>query len=84
MGTSWETCTAEQKTKALTTAREKYLAMLMFDGANKERFGMMKDDMDLDYAKGQDTYPTIRYAVLRLLISKTTLWPRNKSSKGVR
>jgi hypothetical protein len=46
--------------------------MLMFDGANKKRFETMKEDMDLDYAKGQDTYPTTQYAVLRLLnIPKT-------------
>jgi len=44
MGTNHEECTTAQKTEALATAREKYLAMLMLD---------MKEDMDLDYAKGQ-------------------------------
>jgi hypothetical protein len=70
MGTDRDNCTPAQRSEALTTAKEKYLAMLMLDGANKERFERMKEDMDLDYAKGQDTYPTTRNGVLRLLNSK--------------
>jgi hypothetical protein len=70
MGTDRDGCTVAQRTQALAVAKEKYLAMLMLDGANKMRFGEMKEDMDLDYAKGQDTYPTTRNGVLRLLNSK--------------
>jgi len=86
MGTDHESCTAAQKSEVLTVAREKYLAMLMLDGANKERFKKMKEDMDLDYAKGQDTYPTTRNAVLRLLnsknntVTKKPFVPRHESS----
>ena len=67
MGTDQENCTGTQK------SAEKYLTMLMFDGANKEHFENMKEDMDLDFAKGQDTYPTTRNAVLRLLNSKNNM-----------
>eukprot|EP00804_Cyclotella_cryptica_P023700 CCRYP_019316-RA/>CCRYP_019316-RA protein AED:0.38 eAED:0.25 QI:0/0/0/1/0/0/2/0/908 len=70
MGTNRASCSVAQKEEAFSTAREKYLAMLMLDGANKERFGALKEDMDLDYAKGQDTYPMTQNAVLRLLNSK--------------
>jgi hypothetical protein len=70
MGTDRDGCTAEQRAQALAVVKEKYLAMLMLDGANMTRFREMKEDMDLDYAKGQDTYPTTRNGVLRLLNSK--------------
>lgn len=70
MGMDQSSCTEAQKTEAITTVIEKYFTMLMFNGSNKERSQEMKEDMDLDYAKGQDTYPTTRNGVLRLLNSK--------------
>ena len=45
MGMDRESCTSTQKSEALATAKEKYLAMLMFNGANKDRFEKMKEDM---------------------------------------
>lgn len=73
MGTDRDSCTSVQKVEALDMAREKYLTMLMFDGLNKERCEKMKEEMDLDFAKRQDTYPTTRNAVLRLLNSKNNM-----------
>jgi hypothetical protein len=61
--------TAAMKQQARTTAKEKYLAMLMLDGANAKRFSSLKANLDNDFAKGVDTYPTNRNAVLRLLTS---------------
>jgi hypothetical protein len=57
------------KQQARMTAKEKYLAMLMLDGANAKRFSSLKANLDNDFAKGIDTYPANRNAVLRLLTS---------------
>ena len=70
MGMDCNTYTMAQESQALITAKEKYLAMQMLDGANKDRFGKLKEDIDLDYGKGRDIYPTIRNVVLQLLNSK--------------
>lgn len=53
MGTVRETFTSVQKSKALSLAREKYLAMLMLDGANKEHSAKLKVGMDLDVQKAR-------------------------------
>ena len=74
--------TDQQKRQALETAKESYLAMLMLDGAH-ESYRPLKEELDGDYAKGSDTYPTDRNAVLRLLNQRkssraTSAWtPRN-------
>lgn len=50
------------------SATEKYLAtMLMLNGANWQCFGKLRKDLDLDYAKGNGTYPKDRAACLHLL-----------------
>jgi hypothetical protein len=59
--------TAAQKQAAITAAKEKYLATVMLDGANFKRFSSLRESLDKDYAKGVDTYPVNRNAVLRLM-----------------
>jgi len=69
MGVSRDDATSEQKSKAMELAQEAYLSMLMLDGANYYKFKALREELDNDYAKGTDTYPTNRNAVLRLLNS---------------
>lgn len=58
----------DQQGEAISFAWEKYLAMLMLDGSNREWFAKMKAGVDLDYAKGKNMHPSM----LRLLHSKNT------------
>eukprot|EP00804_Cyclotella_cryptica_P016582 CCRYP_020530-RA/>CCRYP_020530-RA protein AED:0.64 eAED:0.30 QI:0/-1/0/1/-1/1/1/0/420 len=77
MGTTRESATTSQKHKAMELAQEAYLSMMMLDGANYFKFRELREELDNDYAKGTDTYPTNRNAVLRLLNSrKTPSYPR--------
>ena len=82
MGVTRANATNAQITQAAAAAREAYLAMLMLDGAH-ESYRNLKEELDGDYAKGSDTYPTDRNAVLRLLNQRqanrqTQVWtPRN-------
>ena len=66
LGTTRENATDEQLATANASAKEAYLAMLMLDGAH-ESFRALKEELDGDYAKGTNTYPSDRNAVLRLL-----------------
>ena len=70
MGTDRDSATPAQKAKAMELAQESYLSMLMLDGANYYKFKDLREELDNDYAKGNDTYPTNRNAVLRLLNSR--------------
>ncbi len=47
----------------------------MLDGANGARYSDLKTELDNDYAKGVDTYPTDRNGVLRLLNSRKNCTP---------
>jgi hypothetical protein len=70
METDRENATNDQKAKALGLAQESYLAMMMLNGANYFRFSELREELDNDFAKGHDTYPSNRNAVLRLLNSR--------------
>lgn len=58
MGTDRDNATTAQKSKAVELAQEAYLSMLMLDGANYYKFKTLREEIDNDYAKGTDTYPT--------------------------
>eukprot|EP00804_Cyclotella_cryptica_P007796 CCRYP_001377-RA/>CCRYP_001377-RA protein AED:0.71 eAED:0.39 QI:0/0/0/0.66/0/0/3/0/576 len=72
MGTYQENATTAQKSKAMELAQESYLSMLMLDGANYCKFKTLWEELDNDYAKGRDTYPTNQNAVLWLLNGRKT------------
>lgn len=72
MGTTRDSATPSQTNEAMELAQERYLSMLMLDGANYYKFKGLREELDNDYAKGTDTYPTNRNAVLRLLNSRKT------------
>ena len=83
MGTDRDNATTSQKTKALELAQESYLTMLMLDGANYYKFKDLREELDNDFAKGTDTYPTNRNAVLQLLNSrKTGHTPKQQGQRG--
>ena len=55
--------------------------MLMLDGANYYKFKELR--VDNNYAKGSDTHPTNRNAVLCLLNSrKMPTYPRQNNPRG--
>ena len=82
LGTTRANATNAQMASANASAREAYLAMLMLDGAHESYRGL-KEELDGDFAKGTNSYPTDRNAVLRLLNQRegtrsSSAWvPRN-------
>lgn len=50
--------TAAKKTEAYERCKQKYLAYAFIAKADNENFGKLKEDLENDYAKGSNHYPT--------------------------
>ena len=59
--------TDAMKTTAAETVRSKFLAALMLSGADRNRFGGLRDELANDFAKGEDCYPSSMPDVLNLM-----------------
>jgi hypothetical protein len=59
--------TDAQKDKAAETSRAKFLAALMLSGADRGHFGVMRDELVNNFAKGDDSYPLTMEEVLHLM-----------------
>ena len=80
LGTDQDNATTEQKAKALELVQKLYLSMLMLDGMNYHEFRDLREELDNDFAKGSDTYPTNRNVILHLLNSIGRLKPSGDST----
>ena len=56
--------------------------MLMQDGVNMTRFNGLKEELDNDYSKKNDTYPTNCNTVLQLLNSRKGCGPIKQVPKS--
>ena len=50
--------TEEETAAAKKKAAEKHMAMMLLGGADRTRYQKLIDDLQNDYAKGTDNYPT--------------------------
>jgi hypothetical protein len=62
-----EKATGDEMKEAKKTVREKFLAALMLNGANRDKFGELKRSMAENYVKGTSEYPESPEVVLRIL-----------------
>eukprot|EP00957_Ditylum_brightwellii_P211200 15365881-Ditylum_brightwellii.AAC.1 len=80
------TATNEQKTKALTDAKEAYLAISFLASANRGRYGKLLEELHNDHLKGNGKYPITLVAAHKLLVnwqSDSRNHPRVVSNDGV-
>lgn len=70
MGMDWTSVAPDQTTKATEIACKAYLLMLMLDGACYFRFKDPHEELDNNFANGNDMYPIKLNVVLWLLNSR--------------
>ena len=64
------TCpTEEEIKKASQRTKEKYLAVALLTAADRSRFGKLVKDLENDFTKGQNIYPTSVTAAYNLLMN---------------
>jgi hypothetical protein len=56
-GIDVETAGQESNRKAMTKAKNRYLAMAMVSAADLTRYSRLLEDLDNDYTEGGDNYP---------------------------
>jgi hypothetical protein len=62
-----ENATGDEMKEAKKTVREKFLAALMLNGANRDKYGELKRSMAENYVTGTSEYPESPEVVLRIL-----------------
>jgi hypothetical protein len=74
--------TDDQRALAVGTVREEYLAALMLSGANRDRFSLLRTDLQNQYGYGNDLYPKSTDQCLSLLNHWTVAPSRPKRGKA--
>ena len=78
-----ENYTNDQKILAKKQAKDRFLACMFINGADKARFGDLHDDLLNDFAKGQRNYPTSVVDAYSLLVNyKPRFKPGNTTVSG--
>ena len=70
--------TDEERALAVGAVREEYLAALMISGANRDRFSLLRTDLQNQYGYGNDLYPKTTDQCLSLLNRWTVAPSRTK------
>ncbi len=73
--------TGDEMKEAKKTVREKFLAALMLNGANRDKYGELKRSMAGNYVTGTSEYPESPEVVLRILNAYVPKWNRNRRIK---
>jgi len=58
----------DEMKKAKKTVRDKFLAALMLNGANRDKYGELKRGMAENYVTGTSEYPALPHEVRLLLM----------------
>jgi len=66
-GIDMDKASGDEMKKAKKTVRDKFLAALMLNGANRDKYGELKRGMAENYVPGTSEYPESTEAVLRIL-----------------
>jgi hypothetical protein len=66
-GADMDKASADEMKEAKKTVREKFLAALVLNGANREKYGKLKCSMAENYVTGTSKYPESPEVVLRIL-----------------
>ena len=69
MGLDHETTTKENKLKINAEAKERYLAICFFLGADRQRYGRLLENTENNFLQGSNTYPKTVNAAHNLLLS---------------
>ena len=80
-GTNCTHATEDQNHKTFDHACKAYLAMLMLDETNRTKFYGLEGELDINYTKGSDTYPTNRNTMLFLLNCQKDSGPTKQARK---
>ena len=67
--------------EVMKAEREKLLAAMFLDGANKKKFGIMLNNLQTDHALGSKKYPDNLESALQVL---TLHWEQRGKSKGLK
>jgi hypothetical protein len=70
--------TDDEGALVIDAVREEYLAALMISGASRERFSLLRTDLQNQYGYGNDLYPKTTDQCLSLLNRWTVSTPRTK------
>ncbi|KAL3821708.1 hypothetical protein ACHAXA_003266 [Cyclostephanos tholiformis] len=70
--------TNDERALAIDAVHEEYLTALMISGANRERFSLLRTDLQNQYGYGNDLYPKTTDQCLSLLNRWTVSTPRSK------